>query len=110
MAYEEGQKVLDTRALEIAVESRAMIMSHLKECEQKHNDVISRLDATAKDRENLSTKVDSKFDGVYQTIDAKFILIQSTINRAAYGTLGLTILALGYFLIRFGLPGQGVHP
>ena len=72
MSNEEGQRVLDTRALEIAVESRAMIMSHLKDCEQRNTEVITRLDAQVAGRENLSNKMDNKFSSVYTTMDTKF--------------------------------------
>ncbi len=99
---------MDTRALEIAVESRAMIMSHLKECEQRNNEIITRLDSHQRDRNDLSNKVDSKFEGVYKSMDTKFMTLQTTVNRGVYSVLGITILALGYFLVRFGLPGG--HP
>lgn len=105
---EQGQRVLDTRALEIAVESRAMIMSHLKECEQRNNDIVVRLDNSQRDRNDLSNKVEQKFEGVYRSMDSKFMTLQTTVNRGVYSVLGITILALGYFLVRFGLPGG--HP
>jgi len=100
--------MLDTRALEIAVESRAMIMSHLKECEQRNTEVLQRMDASQRDRDALSVKVDNKFDSVYTNMDNKFTAIQNSVNRGLYSILGLLILSLGYFLVRFGLPG--VHP
>jgi hypothetical protein len=110
MEHADIHRALDTRALEIAVESRAMIMSHLKECEQRNTEVIVRLDNSQRDRNELSNKVDTKFASVYSTIDAKFLMLQNTVNRGVYSVLGITILALAYFLVRFGLPGTGAHP
>ncbi len=128
MPSNEGQNILDTRALEIAVESRSMIMSHLKECENKNSELFMKLDAGQRERENFSSRMDSKFSSIYSTIDTKFTTAQTnletkfttaqanvdkkfdelstTINRGIYSVLGIAVLSLGYFLIRFGLPGR----
>ena len=81
------QRGLDTRALEIAVRAETLIQTHIDECAENRRQVMLRFDEGKKDRELQRTEMNR------------------IVNRGLTYFIGLLVISLGYFLVRFGLPG-----
>jgi hypothetical protein len=91
----DAQKQLDTRALELAARAEQRIVSHERECEHRQVEIIAKLDAQKTDRDSLRGEIKESLRGIY-----------GILWKAAGALIALLILALAYFLVRFGLPGE----
>lgn len=80
--------MLDTRAIEIATRAQTLIENHLRECSDQNR-------ATIEHMTRLDTKIDKMRDD-----------LNHTINRGMSYVIGILVFSIGYFLVRFGLPGH----
>ena len=84
----DQKSVLDTRALEIAMEARTIIAAHKEEC------TADRIDRRAEMKE------------IRQLIEAVKGEVSRTINKGLVWFVGILVVIVAYFLIRYGLAGE----
>lgn len=82
-----SQAPLDTRAIELSTQALTLIQMHIQSCDDRYGMLIKRFDASAEERNDM----------------------RRTINRWMSSVIGLLVLSLGYYLVTFGLPGDGRH-
>lgn len=87
---EAAQIHIDTRALEIAVAVQQRQESHEQICELRQSAIMNQIS----DVKNGHGDIARKLDGMRDRND-----------KQIYAVLGVVILSLAYFLIKFGLPG-----
>ena len=90
----EQQSTLDSRALEIAVEAKAIIQNHERTC-----------DADRIERRNQAREFEKAFVAMNDRLSASKAEISKLITRGLVWMIGILATCMGYFLITFGLPG-----
>jgi hypothetical protein len=90
----DQQNGLDSRALEIAVEAKAIILNHEKTC-----------DADRINRNRQMNDLQCSFAEMNERLSAAKAEVARLINRGMAWMIGILVITIGYFLATFGLPG-----
>lgn len=87
----EGAQIhIDTRALEIASAAMQRVQSHEAVCEIRQAATMRELS----DIKSGHSHIEDKLDGMRDRND-----------KQIYAVLGVVLMSLAYFLVKFGLPG-----
>ncbi len=85
---------LQTRALEIAMEAKTIILQHQKTCDE------DRLE-----RRGQIKDLNAKLADLHISVISAKQELRSVLSRALIWLVGILVPCVGYFLVRFGLPG-----
>lgn len=106
MTDKSGQLQLDTRALELATESRARIDAHERDCGARYTEVAAAMRDIKGDIARNDVKRSESLQRIYNLIEAKRDRDQRLWRTLYIGAIAVLLSAIGY-LITAGVPWGG---